>query len=109
MPDPIELPFCPAAEVETLVREIATHRPERLFLLDHARQRMAERDVTLPQILKVLRHGERWEAPRWDPEGSRGWRCKFQRHVAGQQLAVVAKLIKRDEVQCLVVTVHWVG
>jgi len=104
MPENI-LPFITPGEVEAEIRKIASESSFELIILEHAKTRMIERDITRRHIDRVLKNGELMEAPRWDTEKERGYKCKFRRVTAGMEVTVIAKLVKREQNNCLVVTV----
>ena len=68
--------------------------------------RMVEREISIKQVINVVRLGERIGKIEWDTEIERGWKCKFRRVTAGRSVTVVAKLVTRDSKTCLVVTTH---
>jgi len=88
------------------IQRLAQEETERVHVLDHAHMRMIEREITLRQVLKVLRHGDLVTGPEWSTEGEEGWKCNFRRITAGESIEVVAKLIERDGVRCLIVTAY---
>ena len=101
----VALPFIRRELVEVEIRRIANNSTIDLVKLDHAIDRMNEREITDRQILNVLRSGERTSEITWDTERERGWRCVFRRITAGVNATVVAKLVKRNKTTCLIVTV----
>jgi len=101
----IELPFISKDAVRGEIRRIAESETQSLSLLDHASDRMIQRDVTMRQILNVLKNGEQLGDICWCTEKERGWRCKLSRVTAGVKVTVVAKLVSRENTSCLVVTV----
>lgn len=92
--------------VEAEIRRISNESTQNLVILDHAHMRMDERDITIKQVINVLRLGERISKIEWDTESERGWKCKFRRVAAGRNVTVVAKLVMRDSETCLVVTTY---
>jgi len=103
---PVAFPFILANQVEEEVRRIATSSTKDLVLLDHALDRMDQRDISMRQILNVLKNGDRVSDFRWDTQEEKGWKCTFRRVTAGAQVTVAVKLVKREENTCLVVTVY---
>jgi hypothetical protein len=101
----VALPFIKAEEVESEVRRIATKDTTNLILLDHAHIRCVERGINLKQITNVLKNGDRTTDYTWDTHIENGWKCTFQRVTAGIKVTVAVKLVKRESVSCLVVTV----
>lgn len=104
MPDNL-LPFIKPQEVEAEIRRLARDSSIDVIILDHARMRMLEREITDRQIFNVLKNGDLIDGAKWDAEKERGWKCKFRRVTAGVEVTVVAKLIKRESATCLIVTV----
>lgn len=101
----IELPFISRDSVRDEIRRIAGSETESLSLLDHALERMIQRDISMRQIINVLKNGEQIGDIRWCSDKERGWRCKLKRMTAGINVTVVAKLVNRENTTCLVVTV----
>lgn len=87
------------AEIARLAREDT----ERVEILDHALDRMQQRDITTRQVFRTLIDAELLGVT-WDSDNEKGWRCKLRYMTAGIAVVVVAKLIERDESTCLVVT-----
>ena len=106
MNQPVELPFITRLNVEAEVRRIAGESTKDLVLLDHAKDRMLEREITERQSLNVLKNGDIMDAPKWDTEKERGWRCQFRGIAAGIDVTVITKLVKRDNTMCLIITVY---
>jgi hypothetical protein len=102
---PIELPL-PPSEVEGEIRRIAQNESHKVFTLDHTKMRILERGITIRQIMRVLAVGELVQAPKWDAQMERGWRCVFAGITAGVKVTVVAKLVNRNGHICLVVTTY---
>ncbi len=101
----VALPFISRDEVEGEIRRIAKDSTSDLVKLDHAIDRMAQREITDRQILNVLRLGERVSDITWNTDKERGWKCTFRRITAGVNVTVATKLVKRDIATCLIVTV----
>jgi len=104
----ISLPFISKDKVREEIENIARSKSQNLDILNHAITRMAERDISMRQILNVLKNGEQLGSITWCTEGERGWRCKLTRVTAGSKVTVIAKLVERDETSCLVIT-NWEG
>ena len=102
---PIQLPRFTRETAESEIRRIAKEDTGNLILLDHALDRMEQREISLRQILNVLKNGEAVLPSSWDTEKEKGWKCKFRRVTAGTDVTVVAKLVERNESTCLIVTV----
>ena len=101
----VSLPTISKGDVEEEIRKIAKADSENVVLLDHAIDRMEQRDINSMQVFRVLRSGERVSDIEWDTEQERGWKCAFRKTTAGCSVTVVAKLVERGESTCLVVTV----
>jgi len=84
------------------IKRIAREHEELIVLLDHAKTRMVERNITRIQILRGF---ARKAAIEWDTINERGWKCRFSQSMAGEKVTVVAKLVQRHDKHCLVVTV----
>lgn len=87
------------------MREIARASTERLIVLEHAHMRMLEREITLQQVVRTLKNGEIVSDIKWDTTEDKGWKCNFRHTSAGVKINAVAKLVKKEEIQCLIVTV----
>jgi hypothetical protein len=66
----------------------------------HVKERMAQRGVTMRQVLEVARSGEGISGPTLDQWGD--WRVKLKKYVAGRRVQIVAAV--KDEM-VVVVTV----
>lgn len=73
----------------TKLREIAKDS-SKVFLTDHARKRMKQRKITLPQILCCMEHGQFDEGPYRESNGS--WKMKLSVISAGDVISVVVVL-----------------
>ena len=102
----IALPFIKAENVLAEVRRIATESTQDLIFLDHAQDRSAQRGISARQVLNVLKNGERTSEYEWDTKIEDGWKLTLQRVTAGGKVTVAVKLVKRESVSCLVVTVY---
>lgn len=101
----LSLPFCSANDVEGQIRKIAKESTIDIVKLDHAIDRMLEREITDRQILNVLKHGDRISDIVWNTDKEKGWKCTFRRITAGVSITVATKLVQRDDTTCLIVTV----
>ena len=63
---------------------------ERILPVAHAYQRMEEREVTITQVVRVLRRGAIVHGPSLGPE--RMWRSKYRADCSGQDISVVVDL-----------------
>lgn len=75
----------------------------RVIIVRHARLRMRQRKITLPQVLEVLRKGSIVEPVHQEIRGA--WRAKLEKVVAGDRVQVVASLETVDEQEVIVVSV----
>jgi hypothetical protein len=75
-----------------IIRELATHQTHQVRLSLHAKQRMAERNVSIRQIFDVLKstHSEFAERPHLTPAGC--WKCNLIGIAAGERIEVVIDL-----------------
>ena len=80
-------------ELVEKIRELAKETINLRFDHPHIQQRLAERGITMRQILEVLRHGRATSNPT--PDGYGDWRIKLKRKVAGRRVQVVLA-VKED-------------
>jgi hypothetical protein len=66
----------------------------RVFITSHARKRMRERKITLPQVLDCLRNGLVPE-PATNVHGH--WQCTMTRRNAGDEVRVAAALERAED------------
>lgn len=92
-------------EVEDVVREVSLNS-ERVFLTQHARERMMLRSITLEQVLSVLRYGSVFEKPRMSKEGD--WTYLLEHRLLNGLDAKVAVVLEEVD-SVLVITVMWNG
>lgn len=104
----VALPFIPREKVRGEIARIAREDTAHLDVLDHAAMRMTERHVSMRQVLTVLKCGDLQGDITWCTDKEKGWRCRLSRVTAGINVTVVAKLVRRDEAVCLVITT-WEG
>jgi hypothetical protein len=73
------------------VHRVATENPDEIgFDNPHLRQRMAQRGLTMRQILETLRRGEGIAGPTIDASGD--WRIKLRWVAAGRRVQVVVAI-----------------
>lgn len=77
-----------------LLREVAADSA-RVVLLPHARQRMKQRQVTLPQVLEVLRKGRLTEPAALDIHGN--WKVTVKALTCGQSVTVAGAIEMQEE------------
>ena len=96
-------PRTPAKTLEELVQlthELAL-KSENVYLdHPHAKERMAERKISIQQIFDVLRHGKGVDGPTLDSYGC--WRIKLERFSAGRSVQVVV-VVKEKHVEVVTV------
>ena len=84
--------------VRNLARDSGT-----VIVVDHARQRMALRDIGLDEVLRVLRCGTCEEEPQ--PGHGTDWRAKMVGSATGREIVVAVAVSKRE----LVVVTAWLA
>jgi hypothetical protein len=94
----------PLERVEEAIRQTAAVS-ERVFISNHAEERMIERQVTLPQVLHCLRSGTFIEGPTLDSYKQIGYKATMQQICAGDLVQVALKLIEQDQGHIIVITV----
>jgi len=89
---------------EGLRRQIAALAADsaKVVLTEHAREQMAARQVTLPQVLEVLRRGGVSE-PAHQHLRTGDWRCTLERRVAGDLVRVAAAVHQKATGEMVVV------
>lgn len=79
-----------AATMQRKVRELAANSGN-VFITNHARERMAERDVTRAQVIDCLLAGVVIDGPPFkNLHGS--WQCTLHKYNAGNEVNVVVVL-----------------
>ena len=81
------------AELAARVRALAKDSENIGFDHPHLQIRMAQRGLTMRQVLETLRKGESVSGPTLDKYGD--WRIKLKRLVAGRRVQVVVAV--KDE------------
>ncbi|MGY4493512.1 DUF4258 domain-containing protein [Pseudomonas sp. TE3610] len=85
-----------------MIRQIALDSG-RVVYTAHARQRMSEREITLPDVMECLSKGQITEGPAIMPKGD--WRFTISWFRAGSPLQVVGAIdIDEDGTYLVVVT-----
>lgn len=74
---------------DELLERVRTAVAAGKLALDHPhfKERLAERSISMRQVLEVLKHGNVIDGPKLDRYGD--WRLKLQRKVAGRRVQVV--------------------
>jgi hypothetical protein len=67
------------------IRELVA--ADKYIVVNHAREGMAERDITMAQVMRALEGGQIDEGPSKDEHGE--WRCRLRKRVAGRLVRVV--------------------
>lgn len=80
---------------------------ERIVPLRDAEQRMAERDISMGSVRRVVRTGALTEGPYLDVRGS--WRVEMQGRVAGDVLTVALSIEWRTRLLVVTVIKHDTG
>lgn len=83
-----------------IVREAAKDS-SRVYLTEHAQQRMNKRKITLVQVLRCLRAGRISEGPARDNTKG-GWKCTIDHYSAGDSVGVAVAI---ESIQATGVTV----
>lgn len=78
------------SEAEEIIRKLANQG--EISWSKHAKERMLERDVTMPQILNCLLKGRVTEPPFFSPENGGGYETRVEKGTAGDWLRVVVCL-----------------
>lgn len=78
-----------------------------VVVVDHARQRMALRDIALDEVLRVLRCGKCKEDPQ--PGHGDDWKVKVVGSANGREIVVVAAVKAHQACKLVVVTVWLAG
>ena len=97
------IPFIrPFEEADYCKRHVqdALSRSHVDFNHPHFQERLAERDITMRQVLTTLQKGDVIDGPKRDDRGD--YRIKMKRNVAGRPIQVVVAL---NLDKCTVVTV----
>ena len=97
----------PKESAEFSIRNIVNENTGQIFITDHARMRMLEREITDKQLHLCLSKGDMVRDPEFDRKNENGWKCTFSRICAGSVLRVGCKLIQRDAAIVLVLTAFW--
>lgn len=85
------------------VRDLAGHSAN-VVVVDHARQRMAQRDIALEEVLHVLRYGKCEEEPQ--PGHGSDWRAKMVGSATGRDMVVATAVTMQGK---LVVVTVWLA
>ncbi|WP_223507796.1 DUF4258 domain-containing protein [Pseudomonas sp. BF-B-25] len=95
------LPFpLPKKKALEIIREIAMNSG-RVFYSTHARSRMTDRDITMPDVMECLSRGQITDGPARMPSGD--WRFTISWFRAGSPLQVVGAIDIDDDGTYLVI------
>lgn len=95
------LPFpLPKKKALEIIRDIASNSG-RVFYSPHARERMVDREITMPDVMECLTRGQITEGPARMPKGD--WRFTISWFRAGSPLQVVGAIDIDDDGTYLVI------
>lgn len=95
------LPFpLPKKKALELIRELS-QGSDRIFYSKHARLRMTEREISMPDVMDCLAKGQITEGPYKAPGGD--WRFTISWFRAGSPLQVVGAIDVDDDGKYLVI------
>jgi hypothetical protein len=83
-----------------IIRELS-YRSERVFYSKHARSRMIEREITMPDVMDCLRRGQVTDGPYQAPGGD--WRFTISWFRAGSPLQIVGAIDVDEDGKYLVI------
>lgn len=92
MATPTPLPINDANMLR-IIRELAQDS-SKVRIKKHARQRMRERDITMPQVLACLRRGSIAEPAHESIKGD--WKCTLRYQQAGDDVHMAVAIEKDD-------------
>lgn len=84
----VKIPSSP--EAEEIIRKLVA--AGKISWSKHAKERMVERGVTIPQIMNCLSKGQVTESPKFSPEHGGGYETRVEKGTAGDWLRVVVCL-----------------
>ena len=92
-PQPVkEFPLTPVT-ARKIVVDLAENHSRRVFFGKHARQRMAERNVTTRQVFEVLRSRQSFFTEEPHPTAKGSWKFNLQGFSAGMEIELVVDRI----------------
>ncbi|MGI9276234.1 MAG: DUF4258 domain-containing protein [Endozoicomonas sp.] len=96
-PTPVkEFPLTPQT-AKKIIQDLAKNHSQRIRFGSHARERMAERNVSNRQIFSVLRSDHSFFTENPHPTAGGSWKFNLQGFAAGVTLEVVVDLQRHDE------------
>jgi len=90
-------------EAQEIIRELA--KLDKISWTSHSKQRMLERDITMPAIKNCLEKGTVTEEPYRIYEHGGGYRTTIEKRTAGRFLQVVLTLKYTQKL--LIITTMW--
>jgi len=87
--------------------QTAAQDSSNVFIIAHAEERMVEREITLTQVLRVLRTGTIYDGPT-DNLLEDNWECGVKGFSAGETIGLRIG-IERDKTGVTVITVFRIG
>jgi len=92
----------------TAVAEQRIHRiaqdTSSVKLTFHAKQQMADRDISITDMYRILRTGQVETTPKLTERGN--WKCKMTHALRGRRTAGVVVALTNDS-KLVVITVEW--
>ncbi|WP_070967069.1 DUF4258 domain-containing protein [Vibrio sonorensis] len=91
-----EFPLTPTT-ARRIVRDLATSHTGRIKLSKHARQRMKQRDITILQVMNVLKsRSNRFQEPPFErPDGN--WQMNIEGVASGSTLRIPLVLRRHED------------
>ena len=102
MAEPIPLRMSAQAAIRMIRQKAAAS--ENVIITDHAQERMAERGVTLDDVLAILRKGWVYVPPHKNERDD--WQTKMERRMPGGRDAVAVTVVPQGS-RLIVRTVMW--
>ena len=97
------VPDSPPQSLDELVKrtqELAKSSENVYLDHPHAKERMLERDISIHQVLDVLRHGKGIDGPDLDTYGC--WRIKLEKFTTGKKVQVVV-VVQKNHLEVITV------
>ena len=83
------------------------HQSGNVLFTHHAKQRLAERDLTRKQVLTVLQNGTFAEFPAKSVKGN--WEFRMRYHICGEMISVAAALDANAKGETIIVITAYFG
>lgn len=100
---PVRKVVLSAADAQERIRVIS-FESDCVIFTDHALLRMEERDLSMPEVLEILRCGYVEDPPSQEHVGE--WKCKVTSKWRGRTAGVVTVIVDSRR-QLIIVTVEW--